>query len=103
MGYDSVLDYYTFKSEFDKLVVPHVRANLLPDYLKNNYLDGQALQLVKEIHDLDEIWKRLKESFGDVQSLLSRKLSELDKSTPLWKVKADEKLIESILRLKNLM
>ena len=102
-GYDSVLDYYTFKSEFDKLVVPHVRANLLPDYLKNNYLDGQALQLVKEIHDLDGIWKRLKESFGDVQSLLSRKLSELDKSTPLWKVKADEKLIESILRLKNLM
>ena len=99
-GYDSVLDFYTFKSE---LVVPHVRANLLPDYLRNNYLDGQALQLVKEIHDLDDIWIRLKESYGDVQSLLSKKLAELEKGTPLGKVKGDEKLIQSILRLKNLM
>ena len=102
-GYDSVLDFYTFKSEFEKLVVPHVRANLLPDYLRNNYLDGQALQLVKEIHDLDDIWIRLKESYGDVQSLLSKKLAELEKGTPLGKVKGDDKLIQSILRLKNLM
>ena len=102
-GYESELDLYTFKSEFDKLIVPRIRANLLPDYLKNNYLEGQALQLVKEIHDLDSIWKRLKESFGDVQSLLSRKLSELEKSTPLMKVKGDDKLIQSILRLKNLL
>ena len=102
-GYDSVLDYYTFKSEFDKLIAPHIRANLLPDYLKNNYLEGQALQFVREIHDMDSIWKRLRESFGDVQSLLSRKMSELEKSTPLMKVKGDDKLIQSILRLKNLM
>ena len=66
-------------------------------------MEGQALQFVKEMHDLDSIWRRLKESFGDVQSLLSRKLSELEKRTPLMKVRGEEKLIQSILRLKNLM
>ena len=28
-GYESELDLYTFKSEFDKLIVPRIRANLL--------------------------------------------------------------------------
>ena len=34
-GYSSKMDYYTFKSEFENLIVPHVHAKLLPDYLKN--------------------------------------------------------------------
>ena len=32
-GYDSQMDYYTFKSEFEKLIKPRVQAILLPDYL----------------------------------------------------------------------
>ena len=51
-GYNSPIDFYSFKSEFEKLIVPMVHAKLLPDYLKNNFLEGQALQLVKEIDDL---------------------------------------------------
>ena len=30
-GYQSPLDYYTFKAEFEKFVVPRVQAKLLPD------------------------------------------------------------------------
>ena len=40
-GYDSVMDFYTFKVEFEKLVAPWVQAKLLPEYLKNKYLEGQ--------------------------------------------------------------
>ena len=60
------MDYHTFKAEFEKLISPRVQAKLLPDYLKHNYLEGHAPQTVKEIYELDNIWERLKLSFGDV-------------------------------------
>ena len=40
---------------------------------------GQALSLVKEIDDLDKIWKRLKSSFGNVSTLLSAKINRVTK------------------------
>ena len=79
-GYHSPLDYYTFKSEFEKLVVPRIASHLLSDYLKHNYLEGQALQLVKEIEDLSRIWERLKSAYGNVSTLLSNKIEILDKT-----------------------
>lgn len=103
-GYDSAMDYYTFKSEFEKLIVPHVQAKLLPEYLKKNYLEGPALLIVKEIDELDEIWERLKFSFGDVNILLSKKLKIVEGTNPLVKVQSnDEKLIPVISKLRNLM
>ena len=91
-GYESELDFYTFKSEFEKLISPYVQAKLLPEYLKNNYLEGQALEIVKEIEGIEEIWERLKTSFGNVTILLSNKLSKVVKG-PLWKIKNKEKLV----------
>ena len=102
-GYHSTLDYYSFRSEFEKLVAPRIASHLLSDYLKHNYLEGQALQLVKEIDDLSKIWDRLKSAYGNVSTLLSNKLESLEKTTPLWKVKGDEKVVESIIKLKNVM
>ena len=102
-GYDSTTDFYTFKTDFEKLVTPRVQAKLLPDILKNNYLDGQALKLVKEIEDLDKIWERLKLSFGNVVTLMSKKLGEFECETPLYKVKGDENIVESIVKMKNCM
>ena len=102
-GYNSTLDYYTFKSEFEKLVSKRISKDLLSDYLKLNYLEGQALQLVKEIDDLGKIWERLKSAYGNVSTLLTNKIEVLDKTTPLWKVKGDEKVVESIIKLKNVM
>ena len=101
--YTSAIDFYTFKSEFEKLVVPVIQAKLLPDYLKNNLLEGQALLLVKELSDLDEIWKRLEVSFGNVNILLSNKLKKIEDSDPLWKMKSEEKISHSISKIINLM
>ena len=76
-GYGSSLDFYTFRSEFEKLISPKIQARLLPDYLKNNYLEGQAFAIVSEINEIDKIWERLKTSFGNVEILLNNKLKRL--------------------------
>ena len=68
------------------LFAPHFQSKFLPDQLKSKYLDGQALLIVKEIHDLDEIWKRLEEAFGNVDLLLANKLRILVGTTPLFKI-----------------
>ena len=100
-GYGSSLDFYTFRSEFEKLISPKIQARLLPDYLKNNYLEGQAFAIVSEINEIDKIWERLKTLFGNVEILLNNKPSETIKNGPLWKIKSDEKLIEIITKLIN--
>ena len=102
-GYNSSVDYYTFKSEFEKLVVPRIQSKLLPDYIKIHYLEGQALQIVKEIDNMNDIWERLKLSFGSVNMLLANKLKTVESSDPLWKVKGDDKIIQAVSKLKNFM
>ena len=102
-GYNSSLDFYTFKSEFEKLVATRLSAKLLPDYLKNNYLEGQAFQVVKELTELNQIWERLKQSFGNVTTLLSKKLNDLERGEALSKIKDDEKFVISATRFKNCM
>ena len=97
------MDFYTFKVEFEKLVAPWVQAKLLPEYLKNNYLEGQAFEIVKEIDDIDKIWGRLKQSFGNVVTLLSTKLKEIESGVPLWQIKSDAKLVQAITKIKNCM
>ena len=102
-GYHSKLDFYSFKSEFEKLIVPRVQEKLLPDYLKNNCLEGHALQIVKEMDDLKTIWERLKLSFGNVNILMSHKLKIVEEGDQIWKIKNEEKLILAMTRLKNAM
>ena len=76
-GYGSSLDFYTFKSEFEKLISPYIREKLLPEYLKHKFLGGQAFEIVKGIDQIEEIWERLKTSFGNVVILLNDTLSEV--------------------------
>ena len=102
-GYNSIMDIYTFQTEFEKLISPDIQKKLLPDYLKTNYLEGQALMLVKEIVDIKEIWNKLKESFGDTMLLLQNKLSQVEKYGPIWKIRDNEKLIPVLSRLVNAM
>ena len=64
----------------------------LPDLLKNNYLDGTALVLVKGIGGLDEIWKRLKRVFGNPELLLHNKLRETEKCGSIWKIREPKRL-----------
>ena len=102
-GYDSQIDFYTFKSEFKKLVEPVVQKQYQSDYLKRNYLSGPALNLVEKEKDYDEIWKKLLESFGNARLLLQNKLSDLDKVGGLWKIKGDEKIACALATVINAM
>ena len=50
---------------------------------------------------IEEIWERLKTSFGNVTILLTNKLSDVAKCGPLWKIKDEDKLINQITKLIN--
>ena len=100
-GYGSFHDIYSFRAEFKKLVEPGLIKSLWADYLKKNLLDGAALSLVKNLEDIDEIWKGLKKSFGDPRMMLMKKLQELDFIAPLWRIKDSEKLKNSLSKVEN--
>ena len=75
---------YTFRTEFDKLIVPVVPETFWPDYLKRNYLSGSAFTLVEKIENIGRIWRKLIGSFGNVRLLLQNKISALEKQNALW-------------------
>ena len=102
-GYDSQMDFYTFKSEFKKLVEPVIQKQYLSDYLKRNYLTGSALSLVEKENDYPEIWKKLLDSFGNARLLLQNKLASLVGVGGLWKVKGEEKIRDSLAKVLNTM
>ena len=97
-GYESEMDIYSYQIEFEKLHLRTVPKRCLPDVLINNFLSEPALSLVKGLDNIDEIWLRLKSSFGDTRMLLSRKLSQLDNIETSGKSK-EEKLITKYSRI----
>ena len=101
-GHQSEMDLYTFRSEFKKLVEPFVQKCLWADHLKLNYLEGPAYNLVSKSTDIDEIWKKLFDVFGDTRLMLQNKLLSLDKFC-LEKNQNDEKIAFTISNLLNTM
>ena len=101
-GYDSNTDFYTFKTNFEKLHLQSTPRKLLPDLLKNNYLAEPALTLIKTLDDIDTIWKRLKDAYGDAKVMLSRKLHEISKHD-LIKTTNAEKLTTELGKVINMM
>ena len=102
-GYDSKMDFYTFKSEFKKLVEPTIQKKYWADYLKRNYLTGMAFTLVEKETDYSQIWEILSQSFGNARLLLQNKLGDLDKIGGLWKLRDEIKLTGTLARLINIM
>ncbi len=102
-GYSGV-DIYTFKSDFQRLHSKDVPRESLPDFLKHKYLEGQAMSLVKDVRDIDDIWKRLIEAFGDTKIMLSKKVAQIDTEIEeFWKQKDPEKVVDNLSKLTNLM
>lgn len=54
-GYEFELDIYTFKDKFEKLHSSTTPKRLMPEFLKNNLLEGPALEFVKRLECIDEI------------------------------------------------
>ena len=76
---------------------------MLPELLKNNFLDDTALSLVKSVGKIEQIWIRLKGAFGDPKVMLGRKLEEISKIRFGWQSKDSEKSIEGLQRMINLI
>ena len=102
-GYDSSMDFYTFKTQFQTLVEPRNQKPYLADVLKRNYLSGSASKLVEKETDYAKIWERLKESYGNTRLMLQNKVGVLDKIGGLWHVKGDEKIVLALASLTNAM
>ena len=68
-GYDSKLDVYSFKTEFEKLVQPRIQKRYWVDTLKKNYLCGSALVLVEKSEKIEDIWEKLINAYGNVASV----------------------------------
>ena len=90
-GYNGQIDFFTFKSEFSRLIEPTVLKKFWVDHLKRNYLEGQALTLIESETDYEKIWTRLKESFGSPRIMLQNKLSLIDEIGKLYAIKGDKK------------
>ena len=103
VGYDSQMDFYTFRTQFRKLIEPTVQRKYWGDILKMNHLGGFALTLVEKIEDINGIWEKLKESFGNTRLLLQNKLRHLENAGGLWKIKGNEKIGIAIAALINTM
>ena len=90
------------KDEFEKLHLRTATKRILPSLLINNYLSEPALSLVYGLEDIDQIWARLKATYGNTKMLLTKKLNSIDAES-LAKVKDSEKLVTKISRIINTM
>ena len=62
-------DFYTFKSKFLK-VYAHYPKCVMVECLKNNHLQGRAKACIGSLDDMDNIWQRLKDNFGNTERML---------------------------------
>ena len=102
-GYGAEMDFFTFRTQFRKLIEDRVQKKYWADYLKRNYLSGQAFLLVEKENNYEKIWERLNESYGNPRILLQNKLSGIDKIGGLSNVKGHDKLINALAGLINAM
>ena len=59
---------------------------MLPDLLKNNYLENPVLALVKSLDDITEIRTRLHKAYGDARIMLKNKLIYVKNIGSIWKL-----------------
>ena len=102
-GYESKLDIYSFRNEFEKLIQPTILQRYWSDTPKKNYLSGPALTLVERSETVEDIWVKLIDAYGNVKFLLQNKISNLDRVDCLDKIKGDEKIGNAIAKIINTM
>ena len=73
--FDASTDFYTFRSNFEKVHLSSTPKEHLPDLLRNNYLTDPARTMVSNLTSIDEVWERLREAFGDPKNDAVKKTS----------------------------
>ena len=76
---------------------------MLPDVLKNNFLENPALSLVKSVNEINELWKRLIVTYGYPKIMLHKNMTTLTNFIPLWKTSNPEKTSDGLIRIINLI
>jgi len=100
-GYDSPTDVYSFQTDFEKVYLRTTPRRLLSDLLLNNYVCDPALSLVKGLQDIDEIWRRLRQAYGDTKIMFTKKLNQISKLEPMSRTRDPEKVIFILSKLIN--
>ena len=75
----------------------------MAELIKNRYLEGAALDFVKRHNDIDEIWKNLKQSFGDSRVMLMKKVQKLESMGTLGRIKDSEKAKNCLSKVINVI
>ena len=99
---DKGVDFYTFKSKFLKAYVNHPKS-LLVEWLVNNHLEARAKDCVGSLKNLDEIWTRLQNSFGNVEQLLTHQFKKISQLGLMNKQKTFDQKMHFTQRLVNIM
>ena len=85
-----------FQRDYEKIVVPaHPDVTQRAYVLKDSCLKDAAKKYVENIDDLEEIWKRLKEKYGDKLELVEIVITELEAS-PTMKASDDQKFVSFV-------
>ena len=101
-GYESKIDFFTFRSQLEKVYLKSTSKRFLPELIKNNFLADQALNLVQNLEDIDVIWERLKDAYGNPKIMLSKRLQKLS-SFEINKSNNPEKVINHLTKIINLL
>ena len=75
----------------------------MPDLLKNNLLETSVLSLFKSRTGIEDIWKWLKGAYGNTKLLLKKKLSQIRYISQLWKIRDQEKLVDALNKIINIV
>ena len=102
-GYESKLDIYLFQSEFLKIYEQKTPTRMMSDLLKNSLLEGSDLSMVESMTDIEDIWMRLKGAYGDPKLLLKKKLPQIGNISQIWKIRNQEKLVDTLSKIINIM
>ena len=78
----NVRDFARFKSEYDAIVKPSYDNPVHQMHvLKNRCLQDEALELVKNLSDLDAIWDRLTDKYGNTVDIVDSVIQDIQKCT----------------------
>ena len=94
---------FTFKSDIEQLHLQKNPRELLPDLIRNKFLEESALVMVKNVDDIEEIWRRLKEAFGDPKIMMIKKFAELNPAKSLLHSRDPEIVSTGLSKVINTM